>query len=307
MGKWEGEFACQAEKVRRICHLHFSSTRDCVSWRAKCHFMLSEKVERMHTPPVPPLNTEAIRFLSLRPVSNGPQQCRIAIRMDVSRNVTKTVASRSANWTASIIRTTGTTSPTFSHSAQLFNNRGISTLPSNVRRCRHNLISSNAGYKVINTTFCRRGLQTNASTEGTPQGTQVSHYNILISLHYRLTHCSRHRKIKISTIQLAVQRIHGHSRKPRNLRECQSVSDFASGKLKTLPPRPQSFPLIMIMPHTDKFPTYTLDQSKGIGSERLTTGNSLKIHLCLCSREMIWWALGASDHSCYEETLLSYG
>ncbi|KFX90272.1 hypothetical protein V490_06528 [Pseudogymnoascus sp. VKM F-3557] len=126
----------------------------------------------MHTPPVPPLNTEAVRFLSLRPVSNGPQQCRLAIRMDVSRNVTKTVASRSANWTTSIIRTTGTTPSTFSHSAPLFNNRGISTLPSNVRRGRHNLIPSNAAYKLINTTFCRRGLQTNASTEGTSQSTQ---------------------------------------------------------------------------------------------------------------------------------------
>lgn len=140
---------------------------------------------------MPPLNTEAVRFLSLRPVSNGPQQCRIVIRMDVSRNVAKTVASRSANWTTSIIRTTATSSSsTFSHSALLFNNRGFATIPSNVRCGRPNLISSNTGYKFINKTLCRRGLKTNSSTEATSQSTQVSHCEILTGFDYRLMHCT---------------------------------------------------------------------------------------------------------------------
>ncbi|OBT59470.1 hypothetical protein VE04_00279 [Pseudogymnoascus sp. 24MN13] len=94
--------------------------------------------------------------------------------MDVSRNVAKTVASRSANWTTRIIRTTATSSSTFSHSAPLFNNRGITTLPSNVRHGRHNLISSNTGYTFINKTFCRRGLQTNSSPKATSQSTQLA-------------------------------------------------------------------------------------------------------------------------------------
>ncbi|KFZ18490.1 hypothetical protein V502_04084 [Pseudogymnoascus sp. VKM F-4520 (FW-2644)] len=94
--------------------------------------------------------------------------------MDVSRNVAKTVASRSANWTASIIRTTATSSSTFYHSAPLLNNRGISTQPSNARHGRHNLIPSNTGYKFINSTSCRRGLQTNSSTKATSQNTQLA-------------------------------------------------------------------------------------------------------------------------------------
>ncbi|OBT67593.1 hypothetical protein VE03_03744 [Pseudogymnoascus sp. 23342-1-I1] len=94
--------------------------------------------------------------------------------MDVSRHVAKTVASRSANWTASIIRTTATSTSTYSHSTASFNNRGIATLPSNVRHGRHNLISSNTGYLSINKSFCRRGLQNNSSTKETSQSTQLA-------------------------------------------------------------------------------------------------------------------------------------
>lgn len=145
---------------------------------------------------MPPLNTEARRLLSLRPVSNGPQQCRIIIRMDVSRHVAKTVASRSANWTASIIRTTATSRSTLSHSALPFNDRGIATLPSNFRHGRHNSTHSNTGYLFTNKSFCHRGLQTNLSTKERSQSTHVSHREIPIDFDNQLMHYSWHRKEK---------------------------------------------------------------------------------------------------------------
>lgn len=123
--------------------------------------------------------------------------------MDVSRHVAKTVASRSANWTASIIRTTATSRSTLSHSALPFNNRGIATLPSNVRHGRHNLIHSNTGYIFINKSFCHRGLQTSSSTKERSQSSHVSHREIPIDFDYQLMHYSCHHR-KEKTLKLAV-------------------------------------------------------------------------------------------------------